>query len=514
MSYTEKSGRIRLQEYEGFGGQSFESTHLSRFFNYDKPHNFGVMVSKMFSSSNQFYYKPLTDLTESANRVYEVDGDMYRWTMFADDYRKNRVASFLEAGNSRPGWNSQEFKIGLEEGWYRQPDILIGEDNNFMLEVVGTPIQKGTYFEYTVRLHSSNPNDFVDPQYISEGRYFCKASTSVGMEMNQDYGTTSWGTQIDLQSQLGHYANKFEVTDRIIREEINARKSGKSGRNSTPHLSGYTFSIFNPKTKSIVEKGGFLTFMEAKIIEETQMDREYMMHFGKSTQRMDSTGRYIKRTGPGWRQLVKDGYEMYYNGSLTTNQLQNFFDAIFHTRIPQGSRDIVVSTGSLGMRIFDQMLSDEAGAYLTLDRHYIREIAGEQAGDLEFGYQYKSYRAKNGLRIRVMHDPIKDDPMYCGRRHPLNPIYTVDSARMDIYDLGAAQSSEAPNQANMAMVKTRGVDEYHWISGSVDPRTGVINNGGMAPTGEKGVVCRYGLSGSLVVFDTSRIASIIYEPEL
>lgn len=508
----EKSGRIRLQEYEGFGGQSFESTHLSRFFNYDKPHNFGIMVSKMFASSNRFYYKPLTDMTEAAGRVHEIDGDMYRWTLFADDYRKNRVAAFLETGNSRPGWNGQEFKIGLEEGWYRHPDILIGEDNNFMLEVVGTPIQKGTYFEYTVRLHSSNPNEFVDTDSLQPGRYFCKVSTSVGFEMNQDYGTTSWGTQVDLQSQIGHYANKFEVTDRVVREELNARKGGQSGKNVTPHMSGYTFSIFNPKTRSIVEKGGFMTFMEAKIIEETQMDREYMMHFGKATVRPDSTGRYIKKTGPGFRQLAKDGYEMIYNGSLTTTQLENFFDSIFLTRVPEGSRDIVVSTGSLGMRIFDQMLSDEAGAYLTLDRYYIREMGGTP-GDLEFGYQYRSFRAKNGLRIRVMHDPIKDDPMYCGRRHPLNPIYTVDSARMDIYDLGASQSSDMPNSANMGMVKTRGVDEYHWIGGCVDPRTGVINNGGMAPTGEKGVVCRYGLSGSLVVWDTSRIASIIYEPE-
>ncbi len=108
---------------------------------------------------------------------------------------------------------------------------------------------------------------------------------------------------------------------------------------------------------------------------------------------------------------------------------------------------------------------------------------------------------------------MKDDPMYCGRRHPLNPIYSVDSARMDIYDLGASSNSALPNQSNMAMIKTKGVDEYHWIGGCVDPRTGVINSGALAPTGEKGVVCRYGLSGSLCVWDTSRIASIIYEPE-
>lgn len=506
-----KSGRIRLQEYAGFGGQSFDSVHLSRFFNYDKPKNFGLMVAKMFSASNRFYYKPLTEMTEGRGSIHEIDGDMYRWQLLADDYRKNYVADFLETGNARPGWNGQEFKIALEEGWYRQPDVLQGENNHFMLEIIGYPVQVGTYFEYTVRLHTSNPNDYVDPQWLQAGKYFCKVATTVGIEMNDDYGTTSMGTQIDLQSQIGQYANKFEITDRVVREELNARKNGKSGQD-TPHMSGLTFPIFNPKTRTVVEKGGFMTFMESRIIEETQMDREYMNHFGVATKRNDSTGRYIKRTGPGFRQLVKDGYEMIYNGSLTTTQLQNFFDMIFMTRIAEGERDIVVSTGQLGMRIFDQMLSDEAGAYLTLDRHYIREMPGGQAGDLEYGFQYKSFRAKNGLRIRLVHDKIKDDPMYCGRRHPLNPIFSVDSARMDIYDLGSSGGSALPNQSNMGMVKTRGVDEYFWTGGAVDPKTGVINSGALAPSAEKGVSCRYALSGSLVVWDTSRIASIIYEP--
>lgn len=510
----ENSGRIRLQEYTGFGGQNFDSTHLSRFFNYDKPHDFGVMVAKIFSSSNRFYYKPLTEMTEGVGSVYEIDGDMYRWTLFGDDYRKNYVAAFVETGNSRIGWNNQEFKIGLEEPWYRQPDILMGENNNYMLQVVGTPIQKGTYYEYTVKLLTSNPNDYVDSADLQEGRYFCKASTSVGIEMNQDYGTTSMGTQVDLQSQIGAYGNKFEVSDRVIREELNAKKNGSKGMRETPYTSGYTFSLFNPKTRTVIEKGGFVTFMEARIIEETQMDREIMNHFGKATISKDSTNRYIKKTGPGMRQLQKDGFEMIHNGSLTTTQLENFFDSILLTRVPEGNRDIVLDTGSLGMRIFDQMLSDEAAGYLTLDRHYIREIPGAQAGDLEYGYQYKSYRAKNGLRIRLVHNPMKDDPMYCGRRHPLNPQYTVDSARMDIYDLGSASNSAFPNSSNMAMVKTRGVDEYFWTGGAVDPRTGVINNGSLTSSAEKAVTCRYGLSGSVVVWDTTRLATIIYEPNI
>lgn len=511
MSVLTNGGRIQLQEYQGFGGKHFDSVHLSRFFNYDQPHDFGVMVSQLFTASNLYSYKALTDMTYASGNYYEIQGTTYRWSVFGDDYRLNRVIANLEASNTRPGLNGQEFKIGLAEGWYEEPAVLTGENNNYLCEVVGKPINRGNYWEYTLRLQSSNPNEYLPVEELYEGTEWRRVTTSVGSENNQIFEGIEMGSQVDLQSQVGTHAREFSVTDRIIREQ---KAAGNVSRDKSV-MGGYAFKLYDPKSGRPVDKSAFLTFAEAKLLDTVEMDCEYSMYFGKVSTKKDYTGRYIKRTSPGFRELVKDGHEWVHNGSITLEQLENYFMSIFLTRVDEGNRKIVVSTGSLGHKIFDQLISEEVSQFLTLDRYYVQPMAGGSgSNDLQYGYQFKKFISKNGLEVSLQSNPMLDDPFYCPRRYPNNPIYTVDSARMDIMDFGAAGSSMAPGASNMSMLKEAGVDSYYLVGGVVDPQQGVVTDGSFRQNPMKEVIFRREKSAGLQVWDTSRIGSIILEPNL
>lgn len=513
MSIITNGSRIQLQEYQGFGGKHFDSTHISKFFKSDAPHDFGLKVSQIFTSSNKFKYKALTDLTEASGNIHEIVGDTYRWSLYGDDYRFNRVVKLLETGNSRPGINGQEFKIGLAEGWYEEPDVISGENNNYQMEIVGLPINRGNYWEYTVRLQTSNPNEFVPIEELYEGREFRVVSSSVAIEKNQLFGTVSMGSQVDLQSQIGAFSKEFSLTDRVIREQKAAMSKGESFSRDGSVMGGYAFNLYDPITKQPVKRKGVMTFLEAKILDDVEMDCEYAMTFGKVSTRSDYTGRYIKKTGPGFRQLVKDGHEWIHNGSITLEQLENYLMTIFLTRVDEGDREITISTGTLGMRIMDQLISEEISQFLTLDRYYINQMSdGTGRNDLEYGYQFKRFIAKNGVVVNLQVDPMKDDPYYCPRRDPNNSIYTLDSARMDIYDFGASSASMAPGRANMSMIKTAGVDSYYLVGGVVDPDKGVVTDGSMRASGDKSVYFRREKSGGLCIWDTSRVGSIVMEP--
>ena len=200
---------------------------------------------------------------------------------------------------------------------------------------------------------------------------------------------------------------------------------------------------------------------------------------------------------------------------LTLEQLENYFMSIFLTRVDEGNRKIVVSTGSLGHKIFDQLISEEVSQFLTLDRYYVQPMAGGSgSNDLQYGYQFKKFISKNGLEVSLQSNPMLDDPFYCPRRYPNNPIYTVDSARMDIMDFGAAGSSMAPGASNMSMLKEAGVDSYYLVGGVVDPQQGVVTDGSFRQNPMKEVIFRREKSAGLQVWDTSRIGSIILEPNL
>ena len=242
----------------------------------------------------------------------------------------------------------------------------------------------------------------------------------------------------------------------------------------------------------------------ADLLDRIEMGREVMMQYGETSTRMSPDSRYIKRTGPGFRQLVQDGHIMYHNGSLTANELEDYFMQIFLSRKSVKQRDVVVDTGELGARFFSQLLSDEASAFLTVDTHYIRKGGSGNISqyELEYGAQFTSYVAHNGLRVRLVLNPVKDDPKYCYRFHPDNPSYTVDSARMDIYDFGSTNTPGAP-QSNMSMIMERGVESYAWVSDLVDKDRGIVNDGSKVSVYQKGITCRREASGSLCVWAVS-----------
>lgn len=520
-----KSGVYVLQEHEGFGGSSFDTRKLSDFFNYDKPHNFGKMVSKIFTSSSRFTTKILTGMTYAQGNFYAIDNDIYRWALTGDDERLFRVVEFVEVGNARPGYAQASFQIVLDKGWLREPDVLLCENNNYMIRIIGDPQMtgEGTWL-YTCKVQGSDPTLYIPTDQIDVGMTFKKATTQVGTNMNQKYGTGQWGAQLELQSQIGAYAEEFKVDDKLIRKELQARRRNgsvargrtKDGNGYTGYgaMSGYMAPISVSAGGKTVESGAFISYAEADLLERIEMGRELMMVFGKFSETMDNVGRSVMRTGPGFRELVRDGHTYYHNGAITADQMEDFFMQIFLYRKNEAERDIVVDTGTLGARIFDQLLQDEASAFLTVDTNYIRQMEGGANWELEYGAQFKSFRAKNGIRVRLVMNPMKDDPNLCRRMHPDNPIYTVDSARMDIYDFGSSMDSVAPNKSNISMIMENDIDEYYWIAPLVDPYSGMPTDGRKVASGQKGVTCRRAASGSLCVWDTSRIGSIIYEPDL
>ncbi len=81
-----QSGIIKLEEYIApLGGKSYDSIHLAAAFKDDKPYRFGVMVAKLFSSSNRFSNKTLSALTLGNGNFEAIDNNVYRWTVAGDD---------------------------------------------------------------------------------------------------------------------------------------------------------------------------------------------------------------------------------------------------------------------------------------------------------------------------------------------------------------------------------------------------------------------------------------------
>jgi hypothetical protein len=519
---VQESGIIKMEDYSApLGGKSYDSLHLASAFKDDSPHRFGVMVSKLFSASDKFTNKNITYLTYGSGNYMEIDHNIYRWTVYGDDKVSAYFTELLVDSSGKPGYGGAEFQIALDRPWFEEPDGLQLEDNRYpFLDIISGPQPNGVNsWIYTVKIQSSDPTAWIDPSQLDVGMTVCKATTSIADEMNDKRGTDHFGSGMDLESQIGMYGNEVTVTDKVIRRELQARNGGSKGVDSSKSLfTGYAFAVrkqLNGKEVT-VPRGSFLTTAEAMILERTEMDREMAMIYGHAFIDTTSNG-YLKRGGPGFRQLAKDGHELLHNGNLTAQTIEDYLHGIFLNRLNAADRDVVISTGEGGMRLFHQILQDEANSFLTVDNHFIQKASSNVVGarnPLSYGAQFVEFNAINGIRVRLMYDPMKDDPTYCKRKHPDNPRYTIDSFRMDIYDLGSPGSTEAGiPKSNMTMLKESYTDMYAFTSGVIDPMRGPITNGGKANNLKKDVTIARETSGSLCVWDTSRIGSIIYEPD-
>lgn len=530
------SGITFLSGFGDLGGNNFTSQHLSKFFNYDQPYNFGKTVTRRWASlSPLFYPKVLTSLTMVAGRTHDIDTPTFQWTVGQD---VDRYFRFMEdAGTVNPlmtndilGLNLEPFWIVLDVDWARTNSILSLEDNRYKLRVLLDPTPYGNFWKYKVECQTSNPNVFTPKQMISKGK-LCMEAASVAAEYgNQNLPGVSMGTSIMYQNVIGMYGRECSVDERIMKKEIQARKYGKtpgSSSNQMRYVDPVDFSTgiaFKPLAKNRttgeieeIKNTAFISWAEAKIEELVLLDREYMMKYGEFMEKHNPTlGIIDTRMAPGTRALVHDGHVRYHSGDWTAQDFESYLMGIFLARVNQMDREIEAITGELGMLMFDSMLAIQYRNYVGTNSvidssFFLRTMKGGENWELEYGSQFKSFRARNGVKVTLRHDRMLDDPYYCIRRYVYDANYTVDSARFDFYDFGGTNSVKDYNGSNVCMITQGETEQVYWKIGRMNPYTGYLR--GMITSEDTTAKYKRIITGSIQVWDTSRIGAIIYDPD-
>jgi len=78
------------------------------------------------------------------------------------------------------------------------------------------------------------------------------------------------------------------------------------------------------------------------------------------------------KTGPGLRQILRDGHIEYYSGNLTEQRLVDYLMDIFWSRVDEQNRKVTVMTGTGGSIMFHDMLAASSRAFLQVDTNCAR----------------------------------------------------------------------------------------------------------------------------------------------
>ena len=509
QSVLRASGQLQVREYSGFGGDKFDAKHVGKLFNYEAPHRFDSYIAKIYSSSDRFDAKQFTGATLAKGNFKEIVQDRYTWLLEDDDEKALTVMALVEAANSTPCWNGGTARIVLDEFYLHEPDVMVGADNNFPIEIVGTPVPYQGYAMYTFRLQDTDPDASLPIDLLQVGQIWRKQSTSVGTDNNQIWGTTQFGSYMELECQIGQYAENITVEEKLIRQEKAARENGKeiNGVSNGYYIPLKGKAFGDDKSAMKIEKGMFISAAESQMHKQIEHDREWACLYGRAGSRKDYTGRSIKRTAPGLRQLSLDGHNFFHNGSLTAQELKDFIMDIWFSREDENDRKLTIDTGTGGSDLFHVLLANEANAFLTVDTHFVKEYGGANSRHLSFGARFVHFFAGNGVEVDLVMNKWKDSTKYCGRVHPDNPHMPIDSFRMDVYDWGRSGSED-----NITMLMQKYTSYYVMVCDMIDPMGHYVAPGTKVSSTNKDCSWKRETSGSPFVRDCSRIGSIIYDP--
>jgi hypothetical protein len=263
---------------------------------------------------------------------------------------------------------------------------------------------------------------------------------------------------------------------------------------------------FNYETESGETKTAnkFLPMAEAKMHDTLMRSMEAQMVYGKKQTRAAADGYWIK-TGAGIREILKDSWQEYYNGALTTNRLKNFLLKIFFTRKDEGDRAVTFMTGTYGSIAFHNMLSAEARSFLTVDTMFVNKVSGGASTGtphLAYGAQFTRYNGPEGIVVDVTKNAFYDDRTYCKRSHPFYPNVPIDSFRMTVLDFGESQG-----QKNIQMISVKDTYINGYVAGTYTP-SGPVTSGAMG-SAKAGYSLHTAGTMGVILRDPSRCGELI-----
>jgi len=515
----------------GWGGTYADSfTHAQLFRSYG-PTYFGMVDAQLFSSEidSNIINKPWVWLTMAQGNAMTTEPGHtdFCWRLAEDvqtDARVTRVDSSLP---TYPGKGNTQFKIYLDRGWFHAPVLLKTDSADApLLRILGHPTQiSATEWEYIVQLQSGDPNAWLDPKYLEPNRRVIDGGTSIVDELNYEYGGDYFGSVFELMSHIGYVARKVEVTDKFIRLEMDGKAAnmsyGISGNGGTYKdgkaiSTGYLYQpgLEDKTTSKVLQKGSFISMAEARLAERLSEDKNFMMEFGQNEVSYHPVNKRPMKVAPGWRQVRKDGHFKPHNGSLTLYDIYDRIQTIFTTRYGVGEPTVVLRTGKGGIEWFSKLVKDEAGLspFTLLDSYFVSRTQSEITPNaLKFGAQFTEILMPNGITLKVMYDPTKDNPRYYPEKVP-GTNYSYESFTFDVLDLGNtdAAPSGARTRSNIAMVYEDAYESYFMVSNVYDIMSGAKKSGETVAVLDKEAGIYRESSCALAVWDTSRILSMPY----
>lgn len=498
-----------------------QGKHLHQAFGMDNLANLNIGYAQIFAATDQYHGKPMIGMTEAKGKLKLINSHGFRWELSGGASQKARITKVVNV-DTYPGLNHQHVDVVVDKPWWNISDIIQPQDQEYRLRVTTKDGSRKyrklgpNQYQYTLELIGRDPKRYIPRHFLQLGAEWCKVSSAVADEANQDFGGFQFFNIFQSEGYVQQHSIKVELSDKAARKakayadsdkfEDAAKDLGRDA-NAIRHL--WTSVGENKTTGKPIMR--FMSLLDAEAFNELYRNTENTLMFGQESHHMYSPEGHQIHTASGLREQLKSGWNLEHSGNLSMSELEDWLDSILKDKISEGDQKIVFSAGRAFRQMFDRAVKADSSTFLTLDTHFIR--SGEDFRHLDYGSYFATYRGFS-VDITVMENPAYDNPMYSPKRHPVRTNMTVDSYRADILDFGySKQQGTGLTTDNISMIAQDHCDYHISYNGkwrAFDGKSGLpITDGGL---GQAGNVSGYSIirekSAGLMVADPTRMGSV------
>src|SRR5690606_17067188 len=259
-----------------------------------------------------------------------VDNSEFRWYLVGDLERPSVITENLETGNATPGIGGSSFQVKLGEDQFVSGEVLIPDDREFPVIVLGDPVQDGVEFIYTLQLLDGkiNLDKFIPPALLTPGREFSK-DFSAYEEGSRRSGITTYNSPFEMQNRLTTHRKHYEMTGSAATDVMIIALKTEDG-----------------KTSYLWEDYANWIFLQQWYRE---IDRALV--YNKVGTSPGENGRPVK-AGAGLREQIAPANKREYT-HLTENVIREFMMDLSYNVIDKNRRKFVALCGEGFMDLFD-----------------------------------------------------------------------------------------------------------------------------------------------------------------
>lgn len=441
------------------------------------------------------------DLDTYLNRfpalTLETDDDFF-WELTGSG-RKNipLVAAYVDGtavnSASKAGAGFSEFTLLFPEAHFSDVNIIVGEKNEvYPIQIIADPVPSGTNWLYTCKLITGDPELYIPYSEIVAGKRFSREWSLVEKTLSKKGGLTTYTSPFKMKNIFSMIRMQDTVPGNMIKRPV-----------------GVEWLEEDPVTGTKKRMRAWEEYRDWRFEVQFREEMNKLLYYSTYNRADDGTFQnkgksgYELEQGAGIRQQIESSNVAYYpTNSFDIKWLTNVLLDLSINKLPQDQREFVLRTGERGMVQFSEALEQHAQLYVPLNDQTRVSINGNA---MTYRGQFLEFIGPQGIKVSVMHDPIKDDLERNKIMHPSGG--PAESYVYDVLDVGTSDG-----EPNIRKVYAKGQENIIGYELGLRNPFSLDNKVNIMSNATDGYTYHRGFIGGAMVKDPTRC--VIIKPQI